>query len=193
MSDNNQPTPVGAKNDEPGSEAPVSAVSTSRRRFTRAGLSASAVLTLSSRPALATRCSISAMGSMAPSSTGDINLCGGNAPSTLASNPSSWSSTTPFDPGDPFNGLGLPFPIPMAPPAPVLTIQEALVLVGGYGPEGLQREATAGLINSYILPEATYGYTPTTFRNFLSDNASQPETLYTYLVSLNGGTRPPAP
>lgn len=73
------------------------AVSTSRRRFTRAGLAAG-VMTLSSRPALATYCSHSGHMSGNLSRAGTQTVCHGYSCDYWKHNEHSWSSTN-CDPG----------------------------------------------------------------------------------------------
>jgi len=82
-------------------------VNNSRRRFTRAGLAGSVVMTLGSRSALASRCSYS--GSMSGNlSRPNQVTCQGLTPSYWKNNPGNWSvcipdKRNPGNHGSPFN------------------------------------------------------------------------------------------
>lgn len=73
-------------------------VNSSRRRFTRAGLSASAVMTLASRPALATFCSHSGTMSGNTSEPGQVT-CAGMSTGFWRTNESEWMNAPSYDPG----------------------------------------------------------------------------------------------
>ena len=74
--------------------AKTGAVNTSRRRFTRAGLAGSAVMTLASRPALASYCSHSG-GMSGNLSRPNAPTCRGLTPTHWKHNPNSWSVCIP--------------------------------------------------------------------------------------------------
>lgn len=71
-------------------------VDTSRRRFTRAGLSASVIMTLASRPALATHCSVSG-GMSGNASMPHQSACHGLTPGFWKTHPEEWSCG--YEPG----------------------------------------------------------------------------------------------
>ena len=76
-----------------GAKPAARPVNTSRRRFTRAGLSASAVMTLASRPALAMSCSQSGTASGNTSQPG-TTTCLGLPSGFWKQNEFQWSTTT---------------------------------------------------------------------------------------------------
>jgi len=83
-----------------GNEAPAGrsdGVSASRRRFTRAGLSASVMMTLASRPALANHCSVSA-GMSGNLSRPHAAPCYGLTPGYWKTHPEDWNAAG-YEPG----------------------------------------------------------------------------------------------
>jgi hypothetical protein len=83
--------PRNAADDNSAAAGSNEPVSTSRRRFTRAGLSGSVLMTLASRPALASHCSVSGIQSGNLSRPQGGVVCAGLSPGYWKTHPEEWA------------------------------------------------------------------------------------------------------
>lgn len=168
----------------------VESVDTSRRRFTRAGLSGSVLMTLASRPAMANHCSVSGAMSGNMSRPAHGVSCAGLAPSDWRETPDEWCS--PYSPGTcdsssdctdwqnwtggtELSSLGL------SPPA---NTAQTMMQAMWENPGSLMAHVSAGYLNSCQFGEDAYGYSTTTFPTFINEATSEAELLID-LIALN--------
>lgn len=143
-------------------------VNRSRRRFTGAGLSASAILTLASRPAFGGfSCTISGHMSGNHSTPGGFD-CFGREVSYYLPDDTNWPPG--FAVTDLFNDV---FSASGRMEASTLTLMEALEL----GTGSIPANAVAALFNTFTIGQESFGYSETTLMQFIADSLDDAQLL----------------
>lgn len=176
-------------------------VNETRRRLTKAGLGASAVVaTLASRPVFADACTISGMASGNASPAPGQKPCGGCTPGYWRNHPRNWPS--PYLPGTckecqtnsnkckEWNNDGTTFPFALGTNDPRYgkTMMQVLEMTGNQDPYQLGAHAIAALLNSIALKNTSYsfGYSDVQiFELWTQYASSEPEKLKNMYAQLN--------